>query len=197
MKKLWGIGILAALALIVFGVVGYAYAQTRNLASPTATADYGRGMYGAGNTQPANGGRAGRGMMGNGMMGSRANNQGNSTCPMADGDEYGAQEYGPLHDYMYQAFAQALGITPEELAARRQAGDSLWTIAQEKGLTAEQFQTMMTTARTNAVNQAVADGIITQAQADFMLQHMGSMMDDGYGPGSGGCFNNPRSANQP
>lgn len=195
MKKLWGIGILAALALIVFGVVGYAYAQTLNPASPTATAVYNCGMYGGGNAQPTNSGRAGRGMMGNGMMRSRANNQENSACPMADGDENGAQEYGLLHDYMYQAFAQALGITPEELAARRQAGDTLWTIAQEKGLTAKQFQTMMITARTNAINQAVADGELTQAQADFMLQHMGSMMDNGYGPGFEDCFNNTGAQN--
>ena len=43
----------------------------------------------------------------------------------------------------------------------------------------------MSTARTNAANQAVADGVITQAQADFMLQHMDSMMDNGFGPGFG------------
>jgi hypothetical protein len=206
MKKLWIIGVLAALALIVFGVVGFAYAQTRgsnsDSDSPSGTAVYGCGMYGPSNGQRANSGRAGRGMMGGGMMGNRASNPGgannpdgsnyqdNANCPMADGDENGTQEYGPLHDYMYKAFAQALGITPEELDARRQSGDTLWVIAQEKGLTTEQFQEMMTTARTNAANQAVADGVITQAQADFMLQRMETMMGNGYGPGYGGCINN-------
>ena len=89
------------------------------------------------------------------------------------------------------AFAQALGLTPEELETRRLAGDTLWDIAQEQGMTTEQFQEMMTTARTSAINQAVADGVITQAQADFMLERMETMMGNGVGPGfgmgNGGC----------
>ena len=180
MKKLWIIGTLAALALIVFGVVGYAYAQSQNPGSPNGAPGYGCGMLGAGSGQQGNGGRGGRGMMGNG-----ANNQGDTGCPMADGDETGTQEYGPLHDYLFKEFAQALGLTPEELETRRQAGDTLWTIAQEKGLTTEQFQEMMTTARTNAADQAVADGVLTRTQADFMLQRMEGMMDNGFGPGFG------------
>jgi len=190
MKKLWIIGILAALALIVFGTAGFAYAQSRNPDAPNGTTSDGCGMYGAGYGQQANGARAGRGRMGGGMMGYRANNQDGFSCPMWDGDEDGAQEYGPLHDYMFPAFAQALGLTPAELEARRQAGDTLWTIAQEQGLTTEQFQQMITTARNTAVSQAVADGIITQEQADFMLERMGGMMGNGYGPGYGGCLNN-------
>jgi hypothetical protein len=201
MKKFWLIGILAALALIVFGTAGYAYAQSRNTNTPNGTTGYDCGMYGAGtgagNAQQTNGGRAGRGMMGGGRMGARANQQNNADCPMWDGDEAGAQEFGPLHDSMDQAFAQALGITPAELETRYRAGDTLWTIAQEQGLTAEQFQQMMNTARDNAVNQAVADGLLTQAQADFMLERMGGMFGQGYtpgsgqgyGPGNGGCYN--------
>jgi hypothetical protein len=189
MKKLCVIGLLAALALIVFGAVGYAYAQSQNPGSPNGAAGYGCGMYGASNGQQATGGRAGRRRMGNGMMGYGANNQANFSCPMADGDEDGTVEYGPMHDDMYQAFAQALGITPAELETRLRAGDTLWAIAQEQGLTADQFQEAMAAARISAVNQAVADGILTQAQADFMLQHMGSRMGNGFGPGFGGCFN--------
>ena len=193
MKKVLIIGTLAALALIVFGVVGFAYAQSKDPGSPNAGTGYGCGMFGTGG-RPKSGLTGGRGMMGN-----RAANQGEAGCPMLDGDEDGATEdvaaeYGPLHDYMFNAFAQALGITPEELETRRQAGDTLWVIAQEKGLTAEQFQEVMTTARTNAANQAVADGVITQEQADFMLQRMGRMMGNGAGPGfgagNGGCPHN-------
>ena len=176
MKKIWIIGTLAALALIAFGVVGYAYAQSQDFDSPNGATGYGCGMFGAGSGQ-GNGGRMGRGMMGN-----RGNNQGQAGCPFADGDE---GEYGPLHDYMYNAFAQALGLTPEELETRRLAGDTLWDIAQEQGMTTEQFQETMTTARTSAVNQAVADGVITQAQADFMLERMETMMGNGVGSGYG------------
>jgi len=194
MKKVLIIGTLAALALIVFGVVGFAYAQSKDPGSPNAGTGYGCGMFGNGGQQGP-GGRPKSGLTGGrGMMGNRAANQGEAGCPMLDGDENGTAEYGPLHGYMLDAFAQALGITPVELETRRQAGDTLWVIAQEKGLTAEQFQEMITTARTNAANQAVADGVITQEQADFMLQRMGRMMGNGAGPGfgsgNGGCFNN-------
>jgi uncharacterized protein YidB (DUF937 family) len=184
MKKLWIIGTLAALALIVFGVVGFAYAQSQNTGTPNKDTGYGCGMFGTSNRQQVNSGRMGRGMMGYG-----ANNQGNSNCPMADGDEDSG--YGVMHDAMVSAFAQALGLTPEELQTRLQAGDTLWVIAQERGMTTEQFQEMMTTARNSAVNQAVADGVITQEQADFMLERMGRMMGNGIGSGlgagNGGC----------
>jgi hypothetical protein len=193
MKKVWIIGTLAALALIAFGAVGYAYAQSRDSDSPNEATGYGCGMFGAG-SQQGNGGRIGRGMMGN-----RAADQGDTGCPMADGDETGTAEYGPLHNYMYTAFAQALGLTPEELETRRLAGDTLWDIAQEKGMTTEQFQELMTTTRTEAINQAVADGVITQAQGDFMLEHIETMMGNGFGygfgMGNGGCGG--RGNNQP
>ena len=177
MKKIWIIGILAALALITFGVVGYAYAQSQDSDTPS-DGDW-CGMFGAG-SQAGNGGRMGRGMMGN-----RGSNQGGTGCIHEDG------EYGPLHETMYTAFAQALGLTPEELETRRLAGDTPWDIAEEQGLTTEQFQELMITARTSAINQAVADGLITQAQADFMLERMETRVGNGAGPGfgmgNGGC----------
>ncbi len=211
MKKFWIIGTLAALALIVFGVVGYAYAQSRT-PTPTPPAGstgngsgtYRGGMMGGG-WQGYGGGMMGNGrqgynggMMGRGMMGYGASRQGYSGCPMADGDENGAFVCGPMHDYMINAVAQALGITPQELGTRLQTGDSPWVIAQEKGLTKEQFQEKLTTAFTTALNQAVSAGVITQAQADFMRQHMGAMLTNGFGPGFGGCFfNNTVPNNQP
>ncbi len=178
MKKLWIIGIFTALALIIFGIAGFAYAQSQDPVTPTPTASFGPGMMG-GRVQPGNNGRAS-----NWMMGNRLANQNGYTCPFADGDETG--EFGPLHTYMINAFAQALGLTPEALNTRLQAGDTLWVIAQEKGMTTEQFQQMITTARTTALNQAVADGVITQAQADFMLSRMNTIMGNGFGPGYGG-----------
>jgi hypothetical protein len=192
MKKLLIIGTLAALALIIFGVVGFAYAQSQGNDTPNQDTGNGCGMFGTSSRQQGNRGRMGRGMMGYG-----ANNQGSFNCPMGDGDE--DSDYGVLHDTMVSAFAQALGLTPEELETRLQAGDTLWVIAQEQGKTSEPFQEMMTTARTSAVNQAVTDGVITQEQADFMLERMGRMMGNGIGPGigagNGGCPYNSGSQN--
>lgn len=210
MKKFWIIGTLAALALIVFGVVGYAYAQSR---TPTPTPQAGSTGNGSGTYRGGmmsggwrgyggmmgNGTQGyGGGMMGRGMMGYGANSQGYNGCPMADGDENGTLECGPMHDTMINAIAQALGITPQELETRVQAGDTPWVIAQGQGLTKEQFQEKLTTALTTALNQAVSNGVITQAQADFMRQHMGVMLTNGFAPGFGGCFyNNAAPNNQP
>jgi hypothetical protein len=62
-------------------------------------------------------------------------------------------------------------------------------IAASKGLTAEQFTALMTDARTQAIDQAVKDGKLTQAQADWMKQRgaaaYGGMMGAGRGRGMG------------
>lgn len=101
--------------------------------------------------------------------------------------------YGPMHSYMVNAFAEALGISPEELQEQLNAGETMWSIAQAKGLSAEEFADLMIEARTKALDQAVADGVITQAQAEWMIQHMQQVQAAGFGPGncpmhSGGGF---------
>ena len=55
-------------------------------------------------------------------------------------------------------------------------------------MTLEQYQKVMLDARTNAFKQMVADGVITQAQADWMLSRMGGQagQNGGFG-GQGGC----------
>jgi hypothetical protein len=97
-------------------------------------------------------------------------------------------EYGPMHTYMIEAFAEALGIEPDELQSRRDAGETHWQIAESLGFSQEEFSQLWVDARTEALNQAVADGVITQEQADWMIQHMAAMQGAGYGPGSGGCM---------
>ena len=52
--------------------------------------------------------------------------------------------YGPMHETMEAAMAEALGISEEELEERHAAGETAWSIAQEKGLTQEQFVQLMT-----------------------------------------------------
>lgn len=122
------------------------------------------------------------------------------TNPFVPGSGYGrgggmmggwrsAQDYGPMHEYMVAAMAETLGMTVDELNAELAAGKTMWLIAQEKGFTLEQFQTLMLEARQKALEQMVADGVITQAQADWMLDRMQGMWGGagGYGcPGMGG-----------
>ena len=112
-----------------------------------------------------------------GMMGGRGG--------MMGGRGYAGQAYGPVHEYMINAIAEAFDMTPEDLQARLDAGDTCWTVAEEKGLTQDEFFTLMKDARAAALTQAVADGVITQAQADWMLERMSQMQD--YGAGAGTC----------
>ena len=99
-----------------------------------------------------------------------------------------AGQEGPLHDVMVASMAQALGLDKTTVEQRLDAGETMWQVAQSKGLSADQFSAAMQQARTDALNQAVADGTISQAQADWMAQHMGQRGGAaGRGPGNGAC----------
>jgi len=62
--------------------------------------------------------------------------------------------------------AQALGMTVEELQAAYKEGKSLSDLLSEKGLDAVTVRENMQAAREAALAKAVADGVITQEQAD-------------------------------
>ena len=167
MKKLLIIASIALVAVLTLSVAGFAYAQSQTPQAPAnPSAGQGQGGWANGGNRPGMGGRFG----GMGALAAQS-----------------AGGYGLMHDEMIAAFAQAFNITPEELQARLDAGDSMWVIAQEKGLSADQFTQLMGQARSASLQQAVADGTLTQAQADWMQQRMNGNYPDGYGPGSANC----------
>ncbi len=90
----------------------------------------------------------------------------------------------PMSEYMHAALADKLGLTVEELEAKVAEGVTAWQIAEAQGLTVEEFQALMLEARTEALTQMVADGVITQEQADWMSQRGAGRMG-----GRGGCPN--------
>lgn len=65
--------------------------------------------------------------------------------------------------------AQALGITVEELQAARDAGTPMSDLLDQQGLTSAEYRTALQAAYEAAIQQAVSDGVITQAQADLIL----------------------------
>lgn len=75
---------------------------------------------------------------------------------------------------MFDAAAQALGLTPEQLFAELRAGNSLSDIAEAQGVDLQAVQDAMNAARADAmkqsIEQAVADGNLTQDQADWLLK---------------------------
>ncbi|MGB9641475.1 MAG: DUF2680 domain-containing protein [Anaerolineales bacterium] len=95
--------------------------------------------------------------------------------------------YGFMHDYMVDAVASKLGVSPDTLEKELSAGKTMWQVAQEQGLTEEQFRTAMAESAKDAVAKMVADGVITQAQADWMVQRVETMLQSGFGYGLGGC----------
>lgn len=79
---------------------------------------------------------------------------------------------GMLDDYMAQYIADGLGIDVETLKAREDAGETLLDIGLSLGFDEQTVLDLRVEARTTALNQAVADGLITAEQADWMLSRL-------------------------
>ena len=92
--------------------------------------------------------------------------QGNT--PPTFGNRGPADGTGLLHDYMSNAMAEVLGVSVEELQASHDAGETFYDFALASGYTADEITLLMQDARTSALNAALADGVITQEQFDFM-----------------------------
>ena len=208
MRKALFTGLIVALVFILVGGVGVAYAQFRGLATNSVVTtintqdgnqivrQFGLGGktggdgfgYGPGGMMGGYGYGPG-GMMGgygpNGMMGGRGFNRGFGM--MGERGFGSGQEYGVMHNYMISAFASAVGLTVDEVNTRLGNGETLTAIANAQGFTGDKLTTLITQVRQAALDQAVKDGVITQAQADTMLQHMNQYSGEGFGPGFGNC----------
>jgi hypothetical protein len=202
MKKFLIIGLIIALALIVIGGAGVVFAQVQGNAEGNAVT-VSTIQNGDNIVQPFGEGRGG--MMGGneqgygpgGMMG--GNEQGYGPGGMMGGNEQGygpggmmggrgmGQYAGVMHDYMISAFASAVGLTVDEVNTRLSNGETLAQIAIAQGKTEADLPALWTQVRQDALNNAVSDGVITQAQADVMLQHMNNYAGPGFGPGFGDC----------
>ena len=92
---------------------------------------------------------------------------------------------GYLHTYMVTAFAEKLGLKVDDVNTRLAAGETMYDIAIADGVKAEDFPALMVDVRTAALDAAVKDGVITQAQADWMKSR--GFGQGGYGMGTGNC----------
>lgn len=79
--------------------------------------------------------------------------------------------------------AETLGLTIEELQEARQSGQTLLEIAEAQNVSLDVVRDAVEAAVTEAVTQAVADGVITQEQADHILE--GSRFGAGQTPHGG------------
>ena len=76
---------------------------------------------------------------------------------------------GVLGEYMDAALADALGIKLDELEELKEEGFNLREYAEENEISPEELAELMVEVQTNAINAALADGAITQEQAEHML----------------------------
>lgn len=125
------------------------------------------------------------------------------TNPPANGyGMMGGFGYGPMHDYVEQALADKLGLTKAEVEAQLTSGKTMYQIALDAGIAEADVPALLQEVHKTAFDKAVADGVITREQADFMLQRMSQYgfnygncpmqngTANGYGYGRGGMMGN-------
>lgn len=84
-------------------------------------------------------------------------------------------------DELQAAKAEALGLSVEELDAAKAEGKKLDEIAAEQGVAIEDLQAAMQSAQADILAQAVADGALTQEEADKIAEHMANGRGRGHG----------------
>lgn len=193
--KILGIAVLAVTAL----GAGVAFAQT-----PTPTSGFGWMM--GGNAQSG----TGYGMMGGrgGMMDGYGQNGDNWEQMNAMHQWMSAS--GGMHTFVWNALADTLDLTSDELTAEVNSGKTIAQIAEEKGVSRTDLAAALETAHKDALTQAVTNGYLTQDQADGILAQMAGRyewMIDNMGAGgmmggrggmmggqAGGCHGNWNSS---
>jgi len=88
---------------------------------------------------------------------------------------------------IHTVIAETLGITTEQLYAERAAGKTLAQIAKDKGVSEQQLTDAVLAELEDFTDQAVKDGRITQAQADWAQAQAKAMvplmLNAPFGPG--------------
>ena len=101
--------------------------------------------------------------------------------PVGRGGMMGGGGYGWMHDYVEEALAAKLGITEKAVEDALASGKTMYQIALDNGIKEANVPALLTEVHTIAFDKAVADGVVTREQADFMLQRMTA---NGYGFGN-------------
>ncbi len=83
---------------------------------------------------------------------------------------------GPGHNL--EAAADYLGLSEEELHERLRNGDSLAEIAEAEGKSVAGLKLALVAAAREQLNEAVANGRITAAQRDELVEQLESKVDD-------------------
>jgi len=138
-----------------------------------------------------------RGGPGNGGGGS--GNQGELDTSTGVPVEQNIALEGILEDLIHENLATAFGISLEELTARLDADETISQIGLSLGFDLTTINEILARARTDALAQAVATGLITQVQADWLAsrgnQDPAASNEDGICDGTGDCLTDGTSQN--
>lgn len=100
---------------------------------------------------------------------------------------------GQGREYVEQALADKLGMTKANVEAALDGGKNMYQLAIDKNIKTADIPALLTDVHKTAFAKAVSDGVMTQAQADGMLQNMSAagfdfancQMQNGAGAGRG------------
>ena len=119
-------------------------------------------------------------------------------APLAHGGGFGRGRYS---QEALAAAAEVLGMTADELSTQLWGGKTLADLADEAGVELQAVRDAIEAAQLEAIRadiaQAVEDGSITQAHADWLLEGLdngywgGGGFGRGFGMGRGGFFGGP------
>ena len=87
---------------------------------------------------------------------------------------------------MHAALADALGMSVTDYEAAIANGETLATLALAQGVDMADLFAVMDAVHAEAAQQAVADGLVTQEQSDWMQSRRGSQAGQGSQIGQGG-----------
>jgi hypothetical protein len=140
----------------------------------------------SGTTQMGRGAMGGRGMMNGQAPGGMMSGNYTNTVPLR-GTMMGANG---MHEQVMTAVAQKLGLTYAELNTALQNGQTVAQLAQAKGVSLDALKAVALAAMKASFADLVKQGVMTQAQADAMLDRMDDMpmfnFEQGTGPGMKG-----------
>lgn len=92
--------------------------------------------------------------------------------PQNRGPAFDRPRGGGMDEITLEYVADALGLSADELQARLDAGERLPDIADELGVEKDVLDEAFKAARIAHIEQAVADGALTQEEADAILERM-------------------------
>lgn len=109
-------------------------------------------------------------------------------------------------DAMISLLKNKLGLTDADINSARNLGKTLYELAEEKGLTADQLKSALYEERAKAIDDAVSKGTITKEQGDTLKANLKSNIGNcagvfgqgqGQGFGRGKMGNGQRGTNCP